>query len=893
MEKVIACTIIANNYSEYAQLLAKSYKKHHPDHKFYVLFLDDIVKKSKDYIGIKLTEVDNIPELKEMLFRYDILETSTAVKPFFLEWLLKKDNAEKIFYFDPDIYIYQPVIRLLDSLDTNDCVLVPHVTTPALDDKLPDEWDFVKAGIYNLGFAGFRNSKQTIKYLKWWQDKTYHYGYSDIDNHMFVDQKWMDFAPSYLKTEIVRDKGYDVAYWNLHEYIGKVSANEVVFFHFSGFNYQDNKVSKYQNRHTRQSIGEYRNFYDDYAEKIRSISQGSNKKYRYPYNYFENGVFVAKPLRKIFDWLKENSEKKFTNDPFSIGNKSYYNFLISKLNLNKEIEVPNYAYYLYKSNPSIAQEFPELDFFSNNAGLRNYLKWLYSYGEYEYDLPSKLIEYLPVASGRRSKQNIITDSSLKLILSVERIKRRLKNELFIEKAYKLLLKRYPDNKGFQNNLKDLIQGKSSKNQIIYRLLKSEEFITKHENSIGLIFYKYIIFFLAGIEMPWLMFKNFMIPSENKQTDNVIKPKGIKINIAGYLDTESGVAESARGLIRAAKTKDLMRLNINNIEQEWLRRKDKSLTNEFTSNHDGQINLLCINADQVVHVVKNNLGKKYVNKKYNIGYWYWESDIFPPEYHPAFSQLNEIWVATDYVYNALKIISPIPIVKIPPSFSIPQHKNNIKMGVFSNEVSSKDFVFLNIFDSASFWQRKNPFGLFESFDKAFKGNKKVKLIVKTTALGKNREVYEEVKQWKDKNPNIILLDGYLSNLKMAELMAASQAYISLHRSEGLGIPLIDGMLMGKPVVATAFGGNKDFMNINNSFPVKHQPYILKEAIGPYPEGTNWANPDVDHAAYLMKQIYKDYALALKIAEKGRKDTELYFGPKRVGDLMSQRLKVILK
>ena len=51
------------------------------------------------------------------------------------------------------------------------------------------------------------------------------------------------------------------------------------------------------------------------------------------------------------------------------------------------------------------------------------------------------------------------------------------------------------------------------------------------------------------------------------------------------------------------------------------------------------------------------------------------------------------------------------------------------------------------------------------------------------------------------------------------MAACDAYVSLHRSEGTGLTITDAMALGKPVIATGWSGNMDFMNVANSFPVQ--------------------------------------------------------------------------
>ena len=67
------------------------------------------------------------------------------------------------------------------------------------------------------------------------------------------------------------------------------------------------------------------------------------------------------------------------------------------------------------------------------------------------------------------------------------------------------------------------------------------------------------------------------------------------------------------------------------------------------------------------------------------------------------------------------------------------------------------------------------------------------------------------------------------------MAACDAYVSLHRSEGTGLTITDAMALGKPVIATSWSGNMDFMDVSNSFPVRYELVELQRTIGPYRAG----------------------------------------------------------
>jgi hypothetical protein len=96
-------------------------------------------------------------------------------------------------------------------------VLTPHTTEPVpLDRKLPDETP-LQAGAYNLGFIGVANRPAVRRLLDWWVARLEHYYVKDIGAGLFTDQKWIDLVPGMDdRAAIVRDRGCNVAYWNLH-----------------------------------------------------------------------------------------------------------------------------------------------------------------------------------------------------------------------------------------------------------------------------------------------------------------------------------------------------------------------------------------------------------------------------------------------------------------------------------------------------------------------------------------------------------------------------------------------------------------------------------------------------------------------------------------------------
>lgn len=903
-ENISVFTIIAKNYYPQAASFAESYHQIHPDHHLFVFFIDnDCIYSSKIYQAVPLKKVDTIKNLSELSFKYNITEFATAVKPYIFLWLFKKYKSNKILYFDPDIYIYQKIDRIIDELDQHDCVLIPHRTKPTKDNKKPNEWDFMSCGYYNLGFVGFRNSKNVKTFLRWWSKKLDDFAYADTKNFMFTDQKWMDYAPSFLDTYILRDKGYDVAYWNLHEYLDHIPTSKICFFHFSGFVPEKNILSKHQNRFTLENIGEYKKLFSSYAESL-SLYKNQHKglsSYIYPYGYFDNGIEITQQTKDIYRYATTHENQHFLHLYKTTGRNSFFSYLIKIIYISNDTKILNYFLLLNKSHDDIAKEFSLDQPYKENT-FNAYITWLFTFSKSIYNTPDFFLlnqkRISPLLSNTKFNPKIPLNY-LDVISSLEKLKKSKGNSELIMDAYRIILHRNPDDEGYQKNLNDLDHFRASRNFFLFRLFNSLEFYYKHGHCFlsPITLYRLWLFFLSAkffvIDRPLNKNKkNYKNTKNSTHKDNFLSNTGW--NISGYLDTESGVGESARGFIRVFD-KIKTPVNLNNIEQPWLRREDKTYANRFTKGHQYYINLICVNAEQAKPVIETQLGLNYVKNKYNIGYWYWESDIFPEAYEESFRTFNEIWTATSYVQSAISLKSPKPVICIPPAFISPKISSipRFNFKKYSVPVENKDFIFLNIFDSASIWQRKNPFGLIQAFSKAFSGKPGIKLIIKTTQIKKS-DIYSKLKQEIGQNKQIYLVDGYLKNVEIMSLLNDAHCFVNLHRAEGLGVPLINSHLLGKPVIATNFSANKDFETAENSFLVNFKPYILDKPIGPYPKDTSWADPDPDHAAFQMKKVYEMDASSLaKISQRGKQEVEYFFSPQRIARLINLRLPTINK
>lgn len=357
-----------------------------------------------------------------------------------------------------------------------------------------------------------------------------------------------------------------------------------------------------------------------------------------------------------------------------------------------------------------------------------------------------------------------------------------------------------------------------------------------------------------------------------------------INIAGYINGEFGVGEGVRANIRAIETTNIP-FTINNFTRSPNRNQDTTYQ-KFSPDNPYPVNLIQVNADEVNTFIKHS-GSSYFKNRYNIGFWAWEIPEFPQKWQPVFDNFHEIWTYSNYCAEAISLVSPIPVIKIMPSIDLPpSYLNRQSLGLPENK-----FIFLFIFDFSSLIERKNPLAAIQAFKQAFGEDDRVLLILKSSNSAKNPQDLALLQSAIENSPNIQHLDGYLSKTEINGLLYNCDCYLSLHRCEGFGLTMAEAMFYGKPVIATGYSSNTEFMNIGNSFLVKYKLIPLDADCGPYKKGNIWAEPDIEHAAYLMRQVFHDYPEAQQVGAIAAKDIKTLLSPTTTGKRIQKRLEYI--
>jgi glycosyltransferase involved in cell wall biosynthesis len=354
-----------------------------------------------------------------------------------------------------------------------------------------------------------------------------------------------------------------------------------------------------------------------------------------------------------------------------------------------------------------------------------------------------------------------------------------------------------------------------------------------------------------------------------------------VNVAGYVASEKGVGEAIRSTVRALDAEGIPHV-INPVTDSRSRNIDNRYSDLREDNPYG-VNLVHVNAELVPAFLALR-GPEYFRDRYNIGCWTWELSQFPEEWLRSFEPFNEIWTPSTFVADSVARLSPIPVVRVPYSLDL---RSNRRGGDVSRLMPPGWFVFFFAFDFDSVFERKNPLGIVRAFRRAFSPKDRILLIVKSSHAELCPDEWRLL-QAAAEDVNIRILDAVLSRPELDALMMRCDCYVSLHRSEGFGFTMAEAMSFGKPVIATAYSANMDFMTPANSFLVRYRPAQIDRDHGPYRKGWTWADPDLEHAAELMRLVYEDQDMARGIGERARTDVSEALHPAAVGRLIQERL-----
>ena len=308
-------------------------------------------------------------------------------------------------------------------------------------------------------------------------------------------------------------------------------------------------------------------------------------------------------------------------------------------------------------------------------------------------------------------------------------------------------------------------------------------------------------------------------------------------------------------------------------------EDRTLDLELVKKPGPGINIFHINGDEVEPIL-NKLGSPPAGS-YNIIFPAWELPVYPEGWARQLDRFDEVWGFSEFVVASLKAAVNRPVFFAPLSVApaIRHYHSRLKWGI-----SASAMVFYFSFDCSSFPERKNPWAVIEAFRRLRQRRPlaDVQLVLKVGGGSRDPKALERLRtETAALGSSALLIDRTLDTEEAKSLLMACDCYVSLHRSEGFGFCLAEAMYFGKPVIATAYSGNMDFMTPETSLLVDYQLVPVQTGAYPHGEGQCWAEPDIEQAAGHMAHLVDNPEDGRSIGKRASARIRCTFSPLATG------------
>jgi glycosyltransferase involved in cell wall biosynthesis len=334
-----------------------------------------------------------------------------------------------------------------------------------------------------------------------------------------------------------------------------------------------------------------------------------------------------------------------------------------------------------------------------------------------------------------------------------------------------------------------------------------------------------------------------------------------VNLLGHFRYPSGLQQVVHATAKAFEAAGL-RTSLRDLPTEY-----PSDLSDCTRYHgvelfDATIYCASVNTPAEAHLSRSGLHLRPGVRR--VAVWYWETEEVPetiPEYPAPF---DEVWAPTRFIADAFRKRVKVPVVPMLPGLEPPRFapRSRDYFGLRNDR-----FVFLFTFDMASLMARKNPLATVAAFRRAFHRDEPIDLVIKLARGSESPADLAALTAACTAN-GVRLIDEMMPRSDLLALMAACDCYVSLHRSEGLGLGMAETMLLGRPVIATGYSGNLDFMTPETGYLVGYERVPIPEWVTQYPRGSHWAEPSVEHAAELMRRVYDRRDESKALGERAR-------------------------
>lgn len=304
----------------------------------------------------------------------------------------------------------------------------------------------------------------------------------------------------------------------------------------------------------------------------------------------------------------------------------------------------------------------------------------------------------------------------------------------------------------------------------------------------------------------------------------------------------------------------------------------------TEHSDYSINLFCMTGLETFALAQRS-DRANLDGYFNIGFWPWELSDWPAVLGGCFDLVDEIWASSRFTADAFAKSSTSPVRQLPMAVTAEATEGFNRQDF---DLPQESFLFGFALDGHSGIARKNPAGCIDAFKQAFPDDPRVGMVIKAQRV-QGLPRWQEVVSAARADPRIRLLEGSFSRGRLLDLYRNLDAFVSLHRSEGFGRNIAEAMLLGKPVIATAYSGNLDFTTRKTALLVDAAQVPVGPGNYDFGPGMEWAEPDIEMAAHAMVKLRHDSDLWMRLAHAGQRMIAKTYNPASVG----RKYRLVLK
>jgi glycosyltransferase involved in cell wall biosynthesis len=284
-----------------------------------------------------------------------------------------------------------------------------------------------------------------------------------------------------------------------------------------------------------------------------------------------------------------------------------------------------------------------------------------------------------------------------------------------------------------------------------------------------------------------------------------------------------------------------------------------------------VNLFHLNPPEIEALFRDLPGLVRTEGRMNVSVLFWELARLPLSWRPMLEAMDLVLVPSRFVQATFgEAVHTTPCLYYRQGLEMPRAvPDRGKWGFPEGRT-----VFLFSFDISSGIQRKHPLAAMEAFRTAFPdGGACLVLKVNNPDLSPEAgRMVDRIREAAEGIRGVRVVDRSMSYADVLSLYASADVLVSLHRGEGLGLSLMEFMALGKPVIATAWSGNMDFMDDANSCPIPYRlvPLEMGTQYHAISRGVDqvWAEPSVEEAARWMRMLDASPDLRREIGEKAR-------------------------